>query len=48
MTFDLHFSGVTAADVAASEKICDTEIVNKQESNSSCLVLLSAGAQRGR
>lgn len=48
MTFDLRFSRVTAADVAAAEKICDTEIVNKQESHSGCLVVLSAGAQRGR
>lgn len=48
MTFDLHFSHVTAAEVAAAEKICDREIVNKQESNSGCFVPLLAGAQGGR
>lgn len=48
MTFDLHFSHVTAAEVAAAEKICDSEIVNRQESNSVCFVPLSAGAHRAR
>lgn len=40
MTLDLHFLRVTAAEVAAAEKICDREIVNKQESKSGCFVLL--------
>lgn len=48
MTSDLHFSHVMTAEVAAEEKICDREIVNKQESNSSCYVPLSAGAHRER
>lgn len=48
MKFDLHFSHVMTAEVAAEEKICDRETVNKQESNSSCYVPLSAGAHRER